>query len=250
MKLRGYKRELDYSYSFGVFPTLELFKHRPEVALRVIAHTKGDRSRGIGQIEALCAAHHVPFEVHDKTVERFSHKGNIYVFAVFAKYQSELTAGADHLLLERIADMGNLGASMRTMLGFGLRDLALISPAADAFNPHAVRASMGAVFALNTAYFEDVAAYRRRFTHKLYPFTPSGTRPLGEVAFERPFTLLFGAEGPGLLESSRELGESVVIAHGPLIESLNLAVAVGIGLFEATREAQAAYVPKPDKTIY
>ncbi len=235
MKLRGYKRSLDYSYSFGVFPTLELFKHRPKAALLVIAHSKGERSRGLGRIEALCEEHHVPFEVNDKSVERFSHKGNVYVFAVFAKYESELVADADHLLLEHIADMGNLGASMRTMLGFGLRDLALISPAVDAFNPHAVRASMGTVFALNAAYFEDVADYRQRFAHKLYPFMLNGTRKLGEVAFERPFTLLFGAEGSGLPEDYRHFGQSVTIPHSPLIESLNLAVAVGIALYEATR---------------
>ncbi|HEX7022105.1 MAG TPA: TrmH family RNA methyltransferase [Trueperaceae bacterium] len=235
MQLKRYKKDADYSYSFGVFPTLELFAHRPERLLRVVAHSKGDISSGIGKIEELCGQHHVPFEVNDRTVEKLSHKGNVYVFAVFEKYFSSLSAERNHLMLVHPADMGNLGTTMRTMLGFGLRDLALVSPAADIFHPHAVRASMGAVFALNAAYWQDVEDYRQVFAHRLYPFMLDADRKLPDAVFEPPFTLVFGPEGPGLDSRFRSLGPSVVIPQGPLVESLNLSVAIGIALYEATR---------------
>jgi len=235
VQFKRYKKELPYSYSFGVFPTLELLTHRPEAVLRVVAHSKGEVSSGAHKIEALCRAHHLPFEVDDRLLERLSHKGNVYVFAAFRKYETALSKSAPHLMLVNPSDNGNLGTIARTMLGFGVRDLALISPAADVFNPHVVRASMGATFGVNFRYFELVEAYQRAFSHTLYPFMLNAEHTLGEVTFEPPYTLVFGPEGPGLPASYRALGPSVRIPQGAHIESLNLAVAVGITLYEAAK---------------
>ena len=235
MQLKRYKKNFDYSYSFGIFPTLELLTHRSEEVIRVVAHSKGEISDGVAEIRSRCEALNIPFEVNDKLVNKLAHKGNVYVFAAFEKYEMTLQGGANHLLLVNPSDMGNLGTIIRTMLGFGVRDLALLRPAADLFNPHVVRASMGAVFALNAHYFEDLEAYRNAFRHPLYPFMLNAERNLQEVAFASPFTLVFGPEGPGLPENYREVGPSVLIPQDALVESLNLAVAVGIALYEATR---------------
>ncbi len=237
MQLKRYKKDDLHSYSFGTFPTLELLTHRPEQARRVVAHSKGATSEGVRRIEARCRELGVPFEVNDRLVERLSHKGNVYVFAVFEKFAVPLAKSADHLLLVNPSDMGNLGTIARTMLGFGVRDLALVTPAADPFNPHVVRASMGAVFALRIQPFESLAAYRALHRHRLYPFMLHGERRLDEVSFASPCTLVFGPEGAGLPECYREVGTSVTIPQSPLIESLNLAVAVGIALYAAKGRA-------------
>lgn len=231
-QLKPYKREFDYSYAFGTFPTLELLTHQPERTVRVVAHSKGAQSSGLDKVEALCREHGVPFEVNDRVIGRLSHKGNIYVFGVFAKYDAPLSVGANHLLLVNPSDHGNLGTIARTMLAFGFRDLALIAPAVDIFNPHVVRASMGATFALNVTYYGSLAAYRAHFTHALYPFMLGATRQLGEVEFRHPYTLVFGPEGAGLPLETAEMGESVTIPQSPLVESLNLAVAVSVALYE------------------
>ncbi len=237
-QLRAYKREFGHSYTFGAFPTLELLTHRPERAQRVVAHSKGERSPGLGRIRSLCQEHGVPFEVSDRAVERLSHKGNIYVFGVFAKYDAPLSPGANHLLLVNPSDNGNLGTIARTLLGFGFRDLALVTPAVDIFNPHVVRASMGATFALNVAYFDSLDAYRERFSHTLYPFMLGAAQKLEDVVFRTPYTLVFGPEGAGLPPETAVLGESVMIPQSPLVESLNLAVAVSVALYEARRAAR------------
>ena len=49
--------------------------------------------------------------------------------------------------------MGNLGTIMRTMVGFGMEDLAIIRPGVDAYDPKVIRASMGSIFHLRFAYF-------------------------------------------------------------------------------------------------
>ena len=236
-RYKKYKRDDPHSYSFGAFPTLELLTHRPERARQVVAHSKGLASEGVGRVEARCRELGVPFEVNDRLVERLSHKGNVYVFAVFDKFAAPLDKRADHLLLVNPSDMGNLGTIARSMLGFGVRDLALVTPAADPFNPHVVRASMGAVFALRIQPFESLEAYRALHRHRLYPFMLAGERRLDEVAFASPCTLVFGPEGAGLPERYREVGVSVTIPQSPLVESLNLAVAVGIALYAAKGRA-------------
>ena len=235
--LRRYKKDFGHSYSFGVFPTLELLTHRPESVRLVVAHSKGSRSSGWEKLEAHCAAHAVPFVVDDRAVERLAHKGNVYVFGVFEKYDAPLSATADHLLLVQPSDHGNLGTIARTLLAFGTCDVALVAPAVDIFSPHVVRASMGATFALRFSYFGTFGAYRTAFgsDRTLYPFMLGAPTPLGKVTFQRPYTLIFGPEGAGLPTEYAEVGVPVTIPQSPQVESLNLAVAVAVALYEAAR---------------
>ncbi len=235
-QLKKYQKDFSYSYSSGVFPTVELLTHRPEQVVRVVAHSKGEKSSGLAKLKDLCATRNIPFETNDRAVERLSHKGNVYVFGVFDKYGAPLQRGANHLLLVNPSDNGNLGTIARTMLAFGMRDLALLEPAVDIFNPHVVRASMGATFALRFGYFSSLGAYRRAFSHTLYPFMLDAATSLQDVHFSSPYTLVFGPEGAGLPPDYAEVGESVVIPQSPLVESLNLAVAVGIVLYETAKK--------------
>lgn len=234
-QLKKYQKDFSYSYSFGAFPTLELLKHRPEYVLQVIAHSKGAGSSGVERLEQLCSVHNIPFATNDRTVERLSHKGSIYVLGVFKKYDTPLSLAANHLLLVNPGDNGNLGTIARTLLAFGFSNVALVSPAVDIFNPHVVRASMGATFALNYSYFESLAAYREQFSHALYPFMLSASENLAEVTFHAPYTLVFGPEGAGLPPDYAAVGTPVIIPQRAEVESLNLAVAVAVALYEVNR---------------
>lgn len=234
MQLKRYKKDFDYSYSFGIFPTLELLRHRPDKVLRVVAHSTGVISKGIQNIEALCDAKKIPFDINDKFLRRLFYKDNIYVAAVFEKYPMALDAQHNHLMLVNPSDFGNLGSSIRSALGFSVSDLALISPAADLFNPQVVRASMGAVFAISAVYFEDIYSYTSHYLRDYYAFMLEARYMLGETQFAQPYTLIFGPEGSGLPESFRQLAKTIMIPQSELIESFNLSVAVGIALYHAT----------------
>lgn len=236
MQYKRYKKEFDYSYSFGIFPTLELLTHKPETVRRVYVHSKAELSEGAGKIEALCSRHHIPFERNDKAISRLTHKDNIYVFAVFDKFSTQLSAAADHLLLVNPSDNGNLGTIARTMLGFGFLDLALITPATDIFSPHVVRASMGAVFALRHHYYERFGAYSEGRVGSVYPFMLGAQKYLPEVTFARSSTLVFGPEGAGLPDHYAKLGQSVKIPQSELIESFNIAIAASLAMYEVARQ--------------
>lgn len=239
MQLQRYRSSLPYTYTLGAFPTLEGLRHQPRHALRILVHSGGERRRNLSEIRARCDACGIPLEINDEAVTRLSHKGNVLVIGVFEKYPATLREDTDHLMLVAPQDPGNVGTILRTALGFGVRDIALVAPEVDPFNPHVVRASLGARFALNVAYFESLEHYLERYRESynphLYPFLPVAEHVLGEVAFLSPFTLIFGPEWPGLPESYRELGRSVSIPQSPAVESLNLAVAVGIALYETRK---------------
>lgn len=116
-----------------------------------------------------------------------------------------------HVVLHHVSDGGNLGTVIRTCLGFGIQDLAIIRPAVDFFDPHVLRASMGAAFRVRLARYGSFEAYRNQFSgHALYPFMLDAAVPLEEAAATRrlPYALIFGNEGAAFRRSSPRWGRA------------------------------------------
>lgn len=235
LQLKPYKKEFEHSYSFGVFPTVELLRHRPQDVLKVLVSAKGETNEGVQKLREMCRKRNIEFEVNDRLIERLSPKENSYAVGVFSKYKISLNPEKSHVVLVNPGDMGNLGAIIRTMVGFRITDLALVRPAVDMFDPRVVRASMGALFSMSFAYFNSFDEYRQQFGHRISPFLTDGEVGLAEARFESPFALVFGNESAGLPDEYRRIGTSVSIPHSQAIDSLNLPVAVSIALYEATR---------------
>ncbi len=231
--LKPYRRELPYSYAAGVYPSLTLMTAAPERASRLLLST-GASGEGVEKLRELCRARGVREEYADKALSRLSGKQNCYAAVVFQKWQAELDANRPHVVLHHPMDEGNLGTIQRTMLGLGLCDIAVIRPAADPFEPRVVRSSMGAIFSLRLAQYDDFADYRARFpAHALYPFMLTGAVTLAAAArnAKTPYALVFGNEGSGLPPDFAALGQAVRIPHSDAIDSLNLAVAAAIGAY-------------------
>lgn len=229
-----YRKKQPSSYAIGVYPTLELLQYQRAHVIEVMLHSQGTANSGVAKIKALCQQHKVHASVNDGYIEKLSDKDNVYAIGVFKKYASKLDAHENHLALVNPSDLGNLGTIMRTQLGFNCRNLALIQPAADIFHPKAIRAAMGAVFQINFAYFETIEAYQQTYEHHLYPFMTNGERLLANANFQQPFTLIFGTEASGLPDKYRRLGQAVTIPQSLAVDSLNVSVAAGIGLYIAS----------------
>ena len=117
----------------------------------------------------------------------------------FRKFQGTLTADASHIVLVQPSNAGNMGTIMRSALGFGITQMAIIRPAVDAFDPKTVRASMGAVFSMDFVYFDSFEEYREAFGEReLYPFMLDAEMKLYEIRPKRVFSLIFGNEATGL----------------------------------------------------
>lgn len=238
--MKRYKKDCDSSYSIGVFPTLELLNARAASVSRVLISSCGARNRGIQQIEALCQQHHIRTEIADRAVRQIAESDNCYVIGEFAKYALPL-APANHIVLVHPSDCGNLGSILRTALAYGITNLAIIQPAVDMFDPKVIRASMGAIFRLNCTGFGSFDDYCSRFGNCLYPFMTDGSTPLPRAHFEQPFSLIFGNEGAGLGDEFHQVGESIRIPQSAAVDSLNIAVAVGIALYAASVQC----IPQP-----
>jgi TrmH family RNA methyltransferase len=234
-RLKPYKRDFDHSYALGVFASLELLNTRPDHLLRVVLASKGERNAGVAKLREACARHHIPMQVDDAALGRLSPKESHLAVSVFRKYATRLDAQRNHLVLASPSDMGNLGTIIRTMIGFGVSDLAIIRPAVDIFDPKVVRGSMGAVFRLSFEYFDGFDDYHDAFGHNLYPFMTNGHTAVEQMTFRTPFALVFGNESSGLPDDFLDKGLSVSIPHSVEIDSLNLSIAVGIALYQASR---------------
>ncbi|MDW5300153.1 MAG: TrmH family RNA methyltransferase [Sedimentibacter sp.] len=234
MDIKPYKKSFDYSYTFGMFPTVELINSRPGVVIKVLVSSNYRADTSSMDIFELCNKFNIKTEINDKVINRISDKENCFVIGVFAKYQCELKSDESHVVLVNPSNMGNMGTIIRTLTGFGLSNLAVISPGVDIFDPKVIRASMGAIFKINFKYYEDFNQYKENFkNHKIYTFMLDGAISLKEVNHnaDEKFSLVFGNEATGLDSSFSKVGISVLIKHTDRIDSLNLTIAAGIAMY-------------------
>lgn len=233
MDIKSYKKNFEYSYTFGMFPTVELIRNKPESVIKVLisSHYKSESNADIFDI---CNSYNIKTEINDKLINRLSDKENNYVVGVFSKYDCNLNNNSSHIVLVNPSNMGNMGTIIRTLTGFGLNDLAIISPGVDVFDPKVLRASMGSLFKINFKYFDSFDIYNEMFNNrKNYTFMLDGATSLKEVKHDDKelFSLIFGNEATGLNSSFSSVGKSVFIKHTARIDSLNLTIAAGIAMY-------------------
>jgi TrmH family RNA methyltransferase len=150
------------------------------------------------------------------------------VLAVYDQRWSDPT-GPLCVALWGVRDPGNVGTVLRSALAFGADSVALGPECADPYGPKAVRASMGAIFAMPVARVESVDELPGRRIGLAARAGKALRGPLGE-----PATIVVGSERDGVPESVLAACDDV--AHIPICtESLNAAVAASIALYEATR---------------
>ncbi len=176
----------------------------------------------------------IPIIFDDKTFARLGINDNSYCLGVFVKREQALTATRPHVVLVSPSDMGNLGTIIRTVVGLGYHDIAIIKPAADVFHPKTVRATMGALFHLNVCQYDSFDGYQAAYpSHELFPFMLDAavTLDTSNTPECRLFSLIFGNEASGLPPVFQHIGKPVKLAQSAAVDSLNLSIATGIGAY-------------------
>lgn len=239
-KLEAYDKSLEYSYAPGIFPATECLNHAPGRCLRLLLASSSEKSIGAQQLRAAAERQGVRVEIADRALERISRKENCFAAMVYKKEEGTFDGDAPHVVLYHPSDSGNLGTILRTALGFGLKNIAIIRPAVDSDDPRVTRASMGAAFSLNIRHFDTFEQYRQEYPERqLFPFMLTGAVPLDEAVAKvsGAFSLVFGNEASGLPDEFASYGISTLIPHSTQIDSLNLAIAAGIGMYAFSRKA-------------
>lgn len=153
--------------------------------------------------------------------------------------QVRLEAPPGWLALVEPADPGNLGTIMRSADATGAAGVILIGPSADPYDPVALRASMGAAFAvgLTRCTWEAFAQWKRSTGSFLLGTADSAPTDFQATRYPQPLVLLMGSERQGLSPEQQALCDRVVsIPMRGRADSLNLAVATGVMLYELLRQ--------------
>lgn len=232
---KRYHKEDGFSYALGITVTFELLKCRPEYARKVYVSSAMKKGDTLDRLLMLCGSLDVEVIYTDKIFRVLSQKENCYVIGEFEKFSLKPDMDKSHIVLVNPSNSGNMGTIMRSALGFGLNRLIIIRPAADAFDPKVVRASMGAVFSTEFAYYDSFGEYMEEACgRELYPFMLNAKKALYDVKADGVFSLIFGNEATGLPDSFRDVGTSVIIPHSDKIDSLNLPIAASIAMYHMT----------------
>jgi tRNA G18 (ribose-2'-O)-methylase SpoU len=159
-------------------------------------------------------------------------------------FETLLNSSPRPLLLaavEGIASAENLGAVVRSCAAFGTHFLIVGETCGSPFQRRAVAGSMGTIFEQPLVrvdnLVETLTALRARGVRCLAAHPRPGAKKLSAVDLCGDCCLVFGAEGPGLTEPVlAACDDAVEIPMPNHMNSLNVAVATGVFLYEATRQ--------------
>lgn len=195
-------------------------------------------------------------EVSDAVFERLSRKEGPVGLAAVARQQwtalddVALRPGKPWVALDSVADPGNLGTILRTLDGAGGDGLILLDQSTDPYDPASVRASMGALHRqkLTRCTLDEFTRWQARTNAAVIGTSDKATADFHEYRYPAEMILLMGSERQGLQPQHLALCHGVVSIpmHGAS-DSLNLAVATGIVLYEIEYQWRARQDTRPIK---
>lgn len=146
----------------------------------------------------------------------------------------------DAILLDGVQDPGNLGTLLRTAAAAGIRQAVLSPGCASAWAPKVLRAGQGAHFALSIHEDLDLSTVMADYAGTTAVTCLDGATSLYEAAWSGPVAWVFGAEGQGVRPQLIEAAALRIRIPMPGdVESLNVAAAAAVCLFEGVRRRLA-----------
>lgn len=147
------------------------------------------------------------------------------------------------LVTENIQDPGNLGTMFRTAEGAGATGIIMNQCTVDLFNPKTIRSTMGSIYRMPFLYAEDlgdIIGELREQGIRFYAAHLKGKGSYDEPDYTYPTGFLVGNEGNGLSEETASLADTYIrIPMEGQLESLNVAMASGILMYEANRQRRS-----------
>jgi len=184
-------------------------------------------------------------EVSEAVLSKIARRANPQmVVGVFdqnwAKPQAIKAEGRDiWVALEGVKDPGNLGTIIRTADAAGAKGIILVGETTDPFALEATRATMGSIFALPMVHFgvDEFRAWAKQWPGLIIGTHLEGALDYRRIDYNAPAILLMGNEQSGLPKPLAECCTRLVkIPQAGSADSLNLAIATGVMLFEMQRD--------------
>ncbi len=160
------------------------------------------------------------------------------LLAVFPMPKLDIPANIQlALILDGIADPGNLGTVLRSAAGAGVDMVVLAPNSVDPFNPKVLRGAMGAQFRLPIRRLTWAEIEEHYAAIPIYLADASGDMAYTSVNWREPAALIIGSEAEGADAHARRIARTTInIPMASGAESLNAAVAASVIMFEALRQ--------------
>jgi TrmH family RNA methyltransferase len=166
------------------------------------------------------------------------------LLAVVARWPTDLDLLRDDslvLVAEAVERPGNLGTIVRTACAAGASALVVADPRTDVFHPETVRGSVGTLFRLPVHVASTRAAVERLARTRIVVATPDAPTPAWAAHLDGPLTLVVGSERHGVSRAWLDAADELVSIPMPgPADSINVAVAAGVVLYEAARARHGA----------
>ena len=229
LKTRGGRRKSEYFLCEGKRCCEEALKHTPHLIKTCVVDSESNLPAAIGE----------SYLLSNKEIAELSLTENPQgiLFLMKRPEKSDLSKDLKPfiLVLDGVAEPGNMGTILRTALAVGLKKVVLTNGTVDPYNAKAVRSGMGAQFRLDFIYVNSLADLAASFPgSKFWLTSPRAEISLYSKEFDLAESfLVFGEEGDGIQDFS--VGERVNIPMPGDTESLNVAQAATLFLFEGVR---------------
>ncbi|MGO6688181.1 TrmH family RNA methyltransferase [Rhizobium leguminosarum] len=216
-------------------------------AIRTLVYAKAAKGKPLVEQMAAktVASGGLVLEVSEKVIASITRRDNPQmVVGIFEQRWTplkgiRLSDGETWVALDRVRDPGNLGTIIRTADAAGASGIILLGETTDPFSLETVRATMGSVFAVPVARAtpEEFIAWRKSARVSVVATHLAGAVDYRTIDYrKKPVVLLMGNEQSGLPEQlAREADALARIPQQGRADSLNLAVATAVMLFEARR---------------
>lgn len=155
---------------------------------------------------------------------------------VVSKKESKEYRGKKYLLLDRVSDPGNLGTIMRSAVAFNIDTLIVSLNSCDIYNDKVIRASEGAIFKLNIIRCDLLQAINtlKKLDIAIYGTDVKNGVDVREIPKDN-FAIIMGNEGAGISSDVKKLVENNIYIKTSNVESLNVAMAASIILYELNK---------------
>jgi len=156
--------------------------------------------------------------------------------------ENELLAHGSKLIVicHRLQDPGNLGTIIRTAEAVGAAGVAITPNTVDPYNTKTVRASMGSILRVPVVRITDISAFITKCRQEGFQTAAmvlGGSKTHFDLDLRKPTVVIVGQEGAGLPEEIlAEVDHRVCIPMAETIDSLNVATASAVILYEALRQ--------------
>ena len=174
--------------------------------------------------------------VTDKVMDKIKNINTSKVLAIATKKESKEYIGKRYLMLDRISDPGNLGTIIRSAVAFDIDTIIVSEDCCDIYNDKAIRATEGAIFKINILKENLLEAITNLKKLNIPIFGTDVNKGKDVTTINKDnFCIIMGNEGSGIRkEVLKQVTDNIYIKTNT-VESLNVAVATSIILYELNK---------------